>query len=67
VRYRLAIFDLDGTLADSFPWFSRVLNDVADRYRFKRVAPQEIDALRTMDARAVAWRTTSHGKQFTAL
>ena len=35
--YRLVIFDLDGTLADLFPWFSRVLNDVADRYRFKRV------------------------------
>ena len=53
MRYRLVIFDLDGTLADSFPWFSRVLNDVADRYRFKRVAPHEIDALRTMDARAL--------------
>ncbi len=53
MRYRLAIFDLDGTLADSFPWFSRVLNEVADRYRFKRVAPHEIDTLRTMDARAL--------------
>ena len=53
MRYRLVIFDLDGTLADSFPWFCRVLNDVADRYRFKRVAPHEIDALRTMDARAL--------------
>ena len=47
MRYQLVIFDLDGTLADSFPWFSRILNDVADRYRFKRVAPHEIDALRT--------------------
>jgi phosphoglycolate phosphatase len=53
MRYRLVIFDLDGTLADSFPWFSRVLNEVADRYRFKRVEPHEIDALRTMDARAL--------------
>ena len=53
MRYRLVIFDLDGTLADSFPWFSRILNDVADRYRFKRVAPHEIETLRTMDARAL--------------
>ena len=38
MRYGLVIFDLDGTLADSFPWFCRVFNDVADRFRFKRVA-----------------------------
>ena len=51
MRYRLVIFDLDGTLADSFPWFSRVINDVADRYRFKRIEPHETDTLRTLDAR----------------
>jgi phosphoglycolate phosphatase len=44
--YALAIFDLDGTLADSFPWFRRVFNDVADRYGFRRVAGHEIEALR---------------------
>jgi phosphoglycolate phosphatase len=53
MRYRLVIFDFDGTLADSFPWFSRVINDVADRYRFKRVTADEVDALRTMDARSL--------------
>jgi phosphoglycolate phosphatase len=53
MRYRLVIFDFDGTLADSYPWFSRVINDIADRYRFKRIAPHEIDMLRTMDARAL--------------
>jgi phosphoglycolate phosphatase len=51
MRYNLVIFDFDGTLADSFPWFSRVINDVADRYRFKRVAAHEADTLRAMDAR----------------
>jgi phosphoglycolate phosphatase len=51
MRYRLAIFDFDGTLADSFPWFSRIINDVADRFRFKRVAAHEVEMLRTMDAR----------------
>ena len=38
VRYKLVIFDFDGTLADSFPWFAGVLNGVADRYGFRRVA-----------------------------
>jgi len=56
MRYRLVIFDFDGTLADSFPWFSRVVNDIADRYRFKRIEPHEVDALRTLDARALMRR-----------
>ena len=51
MRYKLVIFDFDGTLADSFPWFARVLNDVADKYRFKRVAPHEIETLRGLNAR----------------
>jgi len=51
MRYKLVIFDFDGTLADSFPWFCRILNDVADRFGFRRTEPREIDALRTMGAR----------------
>jgi phosphoglycolate phosphatase len=51
MRYKLAIFDFDGTLADSFPWFCRILNDVADRFGFRGTAPHEIDALRSMGAR----------------
>jgi phosphoglycolate phosphatase len=56
MQYRLVIFDFDGTLADSFPWFSRVVNDVADRYRFKRIEPHEFDVLRALDARALMRR-----------
>jgi phosphoglycolate phosphatase len=51
MRYQLVIFDFDGTLADSFRWFCRILNEVADRYRFRRTEPHEVDALRTMGAR----------------
>ncbi len=46
VRYRLVIFDFDGTLADSLPWFSGVLNQIADRYRFRRIAEGEHEVLR---------------------
>ncbi len=46
-NYRLAIFDLDGTLSDSFPWFVRALEAVADKRRLKRVAPADIENLRS--------------------
>lgn len=52
-KYRLVIFDMDGTLADSFPWFARVLNTVADRYRFRRVATHEVETLRGLSSRQI--------------
>jgi phosphoglycolate phosphatase len=30
----LVIFDLDGTLADSLPWFLRNVNSIAERFSF---------------------------------
>lgn len=52
VTYKLAIFDFDGTLADTFPWFSYVLNGVANTFRFKTVNPEETD-LRGKSAREI--------------
>ena len=49
--YSLAIFDLDGTLVDSFPWFLRTVNDVADRFRFRRVAEEDVESLRHASSR----------------
>ncbi|MBR0740866.1 HAD family hydrolase [Bradyrhizobium liaoningense] len=54
--YSLAIFDLDGTLADSFPWFLRTINDVADRFSFRRVAPEDIEELRHASSREILSR-----------
>ena len=44
--YKLAIFDFDGTLADTVPWFAGVVNHVADRYGFKRVEERDHEMLR---------------------
>ena len=52
-RYRLVIFDCDGTLADSFPWFRDVINDVADHFGFPRLDHAKIEALRSVGAREI--------------
>ena len=54
--YSLVIFDLDGTLIDSFPWFLRTINDVADRFGFRRVRDGEVEALRHAATREILAR-----------
>jgi len=51
VTYRLVIFDFDGTLADTFPWFVSVIDEVADKFQFQRLPKEKIEALRRYDAR----------------
>ncbi len=53
MSYQLAIFDFDGTLADTFPWFIGVVNGVADLYGFKRIESHEVDTLRGQGARQI--------------
>lgn len=50
---KLVIFDLDGTLSDSFPWFLRIVNTVADRHGFRRIAVHEIDMVRGKGSREI--------------
>lgn len=52
-RHRLAIFDFDGTLADSFPWFLKAIDEGALRFGYRRLAAAELEALRGQHARAV--------------
>ncbi len=52
-RYRLVIFDFDGTLADSFSWALQTMGPLADRYRFRKIAPEQIERLRGCDSRAL--------------
>lgn len=53
MTYRLVIFDLDGTLADSFPWFLRTVNSVADRHGFRRLEADQIETLRGKGSREI--------------
>ena len=52
-KYKLAIFDLDGTLSDSFPWFRQVVNSIADKHRFKRIEDHDVEMLRGKSSREI--------------
>jgi phosphoglycolate phosphatase len=54
--YSLAIFDLDGTLADSLPWFRQVLNEVAREFDFRPLTPDEIEQMRRSSSRDILKR-----------
>jgi phosphoglycolate phosphatase len=54
--YRLAVFDFDGTLADSLPWMLSVLDDVADRFGFAKLSHEELHSLRGLDSLAILKR-----------
>jgi phosphoglycolate phosphatase len=54
--YTLVIFDLDGTLVDSFPWFLSVVNGVAREYGFREIADHDIEPLRHVGPREIMRR-----------
>lgn len=51
MKYKLAIFDFDGTLADSLPWAASVVNEFADQYGFQRIDPNDHEQLRNFEAK----------------
>ena len=55
-RYRLAIFDYDGTLADSLPWFRSVFQDLIARFDLAPVSADELDGLRGLSGREIMAR-----------
>jgi phosphoglycolate phosphatase len=51
--YSLAIFDFDGTLADSWRLMGSAIVEAADQFGYRRLEPGEAEALRGQDNRAV--------------
>ena len=51
MRYPLVIFDFDGTLADSFPFFVKAQHALAQRHGFTAIAEDRVDTLRRLGTR----------------
>jgi phosphoglycolate phosphatase len=73
MKYRWVIFDFDGTLADSFPFFALTFNELADAHGFRRVEAGEAAALRELDVREIMrrvglppWKLPRVARDFTA-
>jgi phosphoglycolate phosphatase len=48
LKYRLAIFDSDGTLADTLPWMRSIFNELAEEHGFRQVEPHEYERFRDL-------------------
>jgi phosphoglycolate phosphatase len=55
-RYRLVVFDFDGTLADSFPWFLDNVNRAAERYGFRPLPVDRLEEYRGLGNRELIAR-----------
>lgn len=53
MKYDLAAFDFDGTLADTLPWFESILDEVADKYGFRKANAAERAELRHRSAHEI--------------
>lgn len=74
MTYRLAMFDFDGTLADSFPFFLSVFNTLAERHRFRPIDIARADELRHYSVREMmrhvgmpSWKLPIVSKAFIAM
>ena len=74
MKYRMAIFDFDGTLADSFPFFVQVINQLAEQQGFKKVDLDLVPTYRQYGAKQLmeqvgmpAWKLPFVVRSFTSL
>jgi phosphoglycolate phosphatase len=51
LKYRLLIFDFDGTLADTFPWLMSILDQIAEKFKLDIPEREELESMRTIPAR----------------
>ena len=47
MKYKLVLFDFDGTLADSAEWFLRRINELADEFKFRRIEEADYEKMRS--------------------
>ena len=47
--FQLVIFDFDGTLADTYPWFLSIFDELAEHYHLPRLEKSALEALRKVD------------------
>jgi phosphoglycolate phosphatase len=50
LRFKLVVFDFDGTLADSLGWFIGISDRLADEFGFDRIDKAQFATLRRLDA-----------------
>ena len=74
MKYKLVIFDFDGTLADTFPFVLKIMDQVIDKYKLRKINQDEIDMLRGLDARSIMkymgvplWKVPRIGKHASSL
>ena len=53
VPYQLVIFDIDGTLVDSFEQFIELLNCFAGKYRYALMHKDQVEHLRALPPRQI--------------
>src|SRR5690606_15285275 len=53
LKYHLAIFDFDGTLADTLPWMRSIFNELAEAHDFRRVEAHEFERFRDIHGTAL--------------
>lgn len=74
MAYKLAIFDFDGTLADSFHFFVAAHDTLAARHGFAKLDRARLDEYRGLEARAIVhrhgvpmWKLPFIAKDFVAM
>ena len=52
-KYPLVLFDFDGTLGDTLPWFQSVFHVVGEKYGCKKLSKAELEKLRDCSSKQV--------------
>lgn len=55
-KYKMVLFDSDGTLADTLPWASAAFNQLAEKYGFQPITAAEHDELRHLSMQEMMHR-----------